>query len=102
MACAPCSAHCSSPASASARLLAPASSSSSAWLPKTKPARRPCFRLSSPAAPAPLPRSAYTYAYATLGELFAGIIGWDFLLEYGIGAASVAHGWSHYFVDFLH
>ena len=50
----------------------------------------------------PVAGSAYTYAYATLGELFAWIIGWDLLLEYGIGAASVANGWSHYFVDFLH
>src|ERR1043166_7484958 len=53
------------------------------------------------AAMAPLAGSAYTYAYATLGELFAWIIGWDLLLEYGMGAASVAHGWSHYFSDFL-
>ena len=49
----------------------------------------------------PVAGSAYTYAYATLGELFAWIIGWDLLLEYGVGAASVAHGWSHYFADFL-
>jgi APA family basic amino acid/polyamine antiporter len=49
----------------------------------------------------PVAGSAYTYAYATLGELFAWIIGWDLLLEYGVGAASVAHGWSHYFVDFI-
>src|SRR5499427_9517520 len=49
----------------------------------------------------PVAGSAYTYAYATLGEIFAWIIGWDLLLEYGVGAASVAHGWSHYFVDFL-
>src|SRR5436853_4094543 len=49
----------------------------------------------------PVAGSAYTYAYATLGELFAWIIGWDLLLEYGIGAASVAHGWSHYFTEFL-
>src|ERR1043166_2462538 len=53
------------------------------------------------AAMAPLAGSAYTYAYATLGELFAWIIGWDLLLEYGVGAASVAHGWSHYFTEFL-
>jgi APA family basic amino acid/polyamine antiporter len=53
------------------------------------------------AAMVPVAGSAYTYAYATLGELFAWIIGWDLLLEYGVGAASVAHGWSHYFVDFL-
>src|SRR5574341_1149807 len=49
----------------------------------------------------PVAGSAYTYAYATLGELFAWIIGWDLILEYGMGAASVAHGWSHYFQDFL-
>jgi basic amino acid/polyamine antiporter, APA family len=49
----------------------------------------------------PVAGSAYTYAYATLGELFAWVIGWDLLLEYGVGAASVAHGWSHYFADFL-
>src|SRR5207249_9660322 len=49
----------------------------------------------------PVAGSAYTYAYATLGELFAWIIGWDLLLEYGVGAASVAHGWSHYFADFV-
>ncbi|HXG53637.1 MAG TPA: amino acid permease [candidate division Zixibacteria bacterium] len=49
----------------------------------------------------PVAGSAYTYAYATLGELLAWIIGWDLLLEYGVGAASVAHGWSHYFADFL-
>src|SRR5689334_19833653 len=49
----------------------------------------------------PIAGSAYTYAYATLGELFAWIIGWDLLLEYGVGAASVAHGWSHYFIEFL-
>ena len=53
------------------------------------------------AAMVPVAGSAYTYAYATLGELFAWIIGWDLLLEYGVGAASVAHGWSHYFSDFL-
>src|SRR6266478_7681939 len=53
------------------------------------------------AAMIPLAGSAYTYAYATLGEIFAWIIGWDLLLEYGVGAASVAHGWSHYFTDFL-
>ncbi len=49
----------------------------------------------------PVAGSAYTYAYATLGELFAWIIGWDLILEYGVGAAAVAHGWSHYFQDFL-
>ncbi len=49
----------------------------------------------------PVAGSAYTYAYTTLGELFAWIIGWDLILEYGVGAAAVAHGWSHYFQDFL-
>jgi APA family basic amino acid/polyamine antiporter len=45
----------------------------------------------------PVAGSAYTYAYATLGELLAWIIGWDLVLEYGIGAAFVANGWSGYF-----
>src|SRR4051794_38584500 len=49
----------------------------------------------------PVAGSAYTYAYATLGELFAWIIGWDLVLEYAVGAATVAHGWSAYFQDFL-
>jgi APA family basic amino acid/polyamine antiporter len=49
------------------------------------------------AAMAPVAGSAYTYAYITLGELFAWIIGWDLVLEYAVGAATVAHGWSKYF-----
>jgi APA family basic amino acid/polyamine antiporter len=49
----------------------------------------------------PVAGSAYTYAYATLGELFAWIIGWDLILEYAVASATVAHGWSHYFQDFL-
>jgi APA family basic amino acid/polyamine antiporter len=49
----------------------------------------------------PVAGSAYTYAYATLGELFAWIIGWDLILEYAVGSATVAHGWSHYFEDFI-
>jgi APA family basic amino acid/polyamine antiporter len=49
----------------------------------------------------PIAGSAYTYAYATLGELFAWIIGWDLVLEYGVGSATVAHGWSHYFQSLL-
>src|SRR5712672_4535630 len=53
------------------------------------------------AAMIPLAGSAYTYAYATLGELFAWIIGWDLILEYAVASATVAHGWSHYFQDFL-
>src|SRR5262249_35287364 len=51
------------------------------------------------AAMVPIAGSAYTYAYATLGELFAWIIGWDLVLEYAVGASTVAHGWSHYFHD---
>src|SRR5580765_3175646 len=48
----------------------------------------------------PVAGSAYTYAYATLGELFAWIIGWDLILEYAVGAATVAHGWSAHFQEF--
>jgi APA family basic amino acid/polyamine antiporter len=44
----------------------------------------------------PVAGSAYTYAYATLGELIAWIIGWDLILEYAIGSAAVAVGWSNY------
>lgn len=53
------------------------------------------------AAMVPVAGSAYTYAYATLGELFAWIIGWDLVLEYTVAASTVAHGWSHYFQDFI-
>src|SRR5690349_16432889 len=49
----------------------------------------------------PMAGSAYTYAYATLGEFIAWIIGWDLILEYLFGAATVAVGWSGYFVAFL-
>ncbi len=49
----------------------------------------------------PVAGSAYTYAYASLGELFAWVIGWDLILEYGMASATVAHGWSHYFQDFI-
>lgn len=49
----------------------------------------------------PVAGSAYTYAYATLGEFFAWIIGWDLVIEYTIASASVAHGWSKYFQNFL-
>ena len=45
----------------------------------------------------PVAGSAYTYAYATLGELMAWIIGWDLILEYAVASATVAHGWSKYF-----
>ena len=53
------------------------------------------------AAMVPVAGSAYTYAYATLGELLAWIIGWDLVLEYAVASSTVAHGWSHYFVSFL-
>jgi APA family basic amino acid/polyamine antiporter len=49
----------------------------------------------------PIAGSAYTYGYATLGELFAWIIGWDLILEYAFGAATVASGWSGYVLSFL-
>ncbi|HNW27775.1 MAG TPA: amino acid permease [Spirochaetota bacterium] len=49
----------------------------------------------------PVSGSAYTYAYATLGKLFAWIIGWDLILEYLFGASSVAVGWSGYVTSFL-
>lgn len=50
----------------------------------------------------PIAGSAYTYSYATLGELVAWIIGWDLILEYAFGAATVAVGWSGHFRAFLH
>jgi APA family basic amino acid/polyamine antiporter len=53
------------------------------------------------AAMIPLAGSAYTYAYATLGEIFAWIIGWDLTLEYAMGASTVSCGWSNNFVEFL-
>src|SRR5574340_1746058 len=46
----------------------------------------------------PIAGSAYTYGYATLGELFAWIIGWDLMLEYALGASTVSVGWTGYFV----
>ncbi|MBW4039331.1 MAG: amino acid permease [Acidobacteria bacterium] len=49
----------------------------------------------------PIAGSAYTYSYATLGEFVAWIIGWDLVLEYAFGAATVASGWSGYFVGLL-
>ena len=52
------------------------------------------------ASTVPICGSAYTYAYATLGELVAWIIGWDLILEYAVGAITVAVGWSGYFVSF--
>ena len=53
------------------------------------------------AAMTPVSGSAYTYAYTTLGEVFAWIIGWDLILEYAVSGATVAVGWSGYFSSFL-
>lgn len=49
----------------------------------------------------PVAGSAYTYSYATMGEFIAWIIGWDLVLEYTVGAATVASSWSDYFTEFL-
>src|SRR5215475_3517292 len=54
------------------------------------------------ASMAPVAGSAYTYAYATLGELFAWIIGWDLILEYAVASGVVAHGWSAHFQELIH
>src|SRR3954463_14376198 len=54
------------------------------------------------AAMIPLAGSAYTYAYATLGELLAWIIGWDLTLEYAMGASTVSSGWSNHFIELLY
>ena len=53
------------------------------------------------AAMIPLAGSAYTYAYATLGELLAWIIGWYLTLEYAMGASTVSSGWSNHFIELL-
>jgi APA family basic amino acid/polyamine antiporter len=53
------------------------------------------------AAMIPLAGSAYTYSYATLGEIFAWIIGWDLTLEYAMGASTVSSGWSNHFIELL-
>jgi APA family basic amino acid/polyamine antiporter len=53
------------------------------------------------AAMIPLAGSAYTYAYATLGELIAWIIGWDLTLEYAMGASTVSSGWSNNFIELM-
>lgn len=53
------------------------------------------------AALTPIAGSAYTYSYATMGELFAWVIGWDLIIEYTVASASVAHGWSKYAQNFI-
>jgi APA family basic amino acid/polyamine antiporter len=54
------------------------------------------------ASTVPIAGSAYTYAYATMGEFIAWLIGWDLILEYAVGATTVAIGWSGYVTSFLH
>src|SRR5690554_6307324 len=49
----------------------------------------------------PVAGSAYTYSYATMGEFIAWIIGWDLILEYAVGAATVSISWSQYLIKFL-
>src|SRR5688500_4946091 len=49
----------------------------------------------------PIAGSAYTYSYATMGEFIAWIIGWDLVLEYAVGAATVSISWSRYFGRFM-
>src|ERR1700760_2132819 len=49
----------------------------------------------------PVSGSAYTYGYATMGELLAWIIGWDLILEYAVSVAAIAVGWGQYFNDLL-
>src|SRR6201987_1083087 len=53
------------------------------------------------AAMIPLAGSAYTYAYATLGDIFAWIMRWDLTLEYAMGASTVSSGWSSHFIELL-
>src|SRR5262245_63938166 len=53
------------------------------------------------AAMVPIAGSAYTYAYATLGELIAWIIGWDLIIEYAVGNVAVAISWGNYFKTFV-
>ena len=68
-------------------------SSSRWWSPASSARSRRSATRSSPRA-CRSPGSAYTYAYATLGEFVAWVIGWDLILEYALGAATVAVGWS--------
>src|SRR5262245_3693459 len=53
------------------------------------------------ASTVPIAGSAYSYAYASMGELIAWIIGWDLMLEYALGATAVAIGWSGYVLSLL-
>jgi amino acid transporter len=66
------------------------------------PAHLPLFVIQSLPVAFPVAGSAYTYAYASFGELFAWIIGWALIMEYSIGNIYVAFSWSDYFTSFLH
>ena len=61
-----------------------------------------CMAYSELATFLPVSGSAYTYAYASLGEFFGWWVGWSLILEYSVGASAVAGGWSAYFVGLLH
>ncbi len=96
--------------SASASSSAPASSSTPAWWPRRTPARRSRCRsliaglacalaalcYAEFASTVPVAGSAYTFCYATFGELIAWIIGWDLVLEFTVGASALAAGFSGY------
>ena len=60
-----------------------------------------CWSRSRTRSTIPIAGSAYTYAYATLGELAAWIIGWDLMLEYAVGNVAVAISWGDYFTTLL-
>ena len=64
-------------------------------------ARSPGLCYAEFASTVPIAGCAYTYCYATLGEFVAWIIGWDLILEYAVGAATVAVGWSGHLTSFL-
>lgn len=61
-----------------------------------------CLSYSELASFLPVSGSSYTYAYASLGEIFGWWVGWSLILEYSVGASAVAGGWSAYFVGILH
>ena len=61
-----------------------------------------CLAYSELASFLPVSGSSYTYAYASLGEVFGWWVGWSLILEYSVGASAVAGGWSAYFVGILH
>ena len=62
----------------------------------------PAFCYAEFASMIPVSGSAYVYAYATMGEFMAWIIGWVLMLEYAIGGIAVSSSWTGYFIQFLH